>query len=392
MSNIDDEWNNFLNNINSESNISDENINISLGNDEIESIDEDIISPKCSDIYISTTTKIAFFNQEIDIYDLFWKIPVIDYYIPNNGVIKKQIKLTCLNKEETESIKEKVKLQGLCKQHIISFYDNPKSKAKVNYKHVQKISVGTSKKDIMTYRTKEKGAFYNCFALIFRFLYNNEYKEVHVKVFNTGKLEIPGIQNLEILQITLDLLIDTLQPFVNTKLTYNKEKIDTVLINSNFNCGYFVNREKLYKKLKYTYNLICMYDPCSYPGVQCKFYYNEQKETQDGICRCKTKCSKKGSGNGEGQCLELSFMVFRTGSVLIVGHCDEIKLQNVYIYLRRILEEDWREIYDTIYDGTQKKQIATKKIKKVEVIIDNNEENDVYYGLGGLDNLNKLNK
>ena len=39
-----------------------------------------------------------------------------------------------------------------------------------------------------------------------RILYKGEYKEVHVKIFNTGKLEIPGIQYDELLTITLDKL------------------------------------------------------------------------------------------------------------------------------------------------------------------------------------------
>ena len=58
---------------------------------------------------------------------------------------------------------------------------------------MRKIDIGMSKKDLTSYKTKKKGAFYNCFALILRILYNDEYKEIHVKVFNTVKLEIPGI-------------------------------------------------------------------------------------------------------------------------------------------------------------------------------------------------------
>jgi len=34
--------------------------------------------------------------------------------------------------------------------------------------------------------------------MILRFPYQGKYKEIHVKVFNTGKLEIPGIVNVEI--------------------------------------------------------------------------------------------------------------------------------------------------------------------------------------------------
>ena len=60
-----------------------------------------------------------------------------------------------------------------------------------------------SKKDIVSYRTKKKSAFYNCFVLIMRLLYNGIFREIHVKVFNTGKLEIPGIQNDQLLTICI---------------------------------------------------------------------------------------------------------------------------------------------------------------------------------------------
>ena len=105
-------------------------------------------------------------------------------------------------------------------------------------------------KDIVSYRKKQKGAFYNCFALIFRIKYKEKFREVHVKIFNTGKLEIPGIQFDELLIITLDNLITILQPFVKKTLSYNKKDINTVLINSNFTCGYFLDRLKLFQKLK----------------------------------------------------------------------------------------------------------------------------------------------
>ena len=38
---------------------------------------------------------------------------------------------------------------------------------------------------------------------------------------------------------------------------------------------------------------ILLYDPCSYPGIQCKFYYNKLNKLNDGQCKCKIKCEKK---------------------------------------------------------------------------------------------------
>ena len=41
----------------------------------------------CSEIYISTQTKIAYLNSEIDLYNIFWNLPVLNYYSPEDGII-----------------------------------------------------------------------------------------------------------------------------------------------------------------------------------------------------------------------------------------------------------------------------------------------------------------
>ena len=74
----------------------------------------------------------------------------------------------------------------------------------------------------MSYRSKKKSAFYNCFVLILRMKVDSTFKEVHVKVFNTGKLEIPGIQNDAVFEKVLDLVIETLQPNLSEKLCYKE--------------------------------------------------------------------------------------------------------------------------------------------------------------------------
>lgn len=358
MNSLQDEWNDFINN-----DFTFEKIIDKHNNREIEEV-------KCSDIYISTKTKIAFLNQEIDLNTLFWELPVIDYYYPVEGIVKKQIKITTFNKEESEVINELVKKQKNCTQRTLSMLDNPKSNKEIKYKHVQAINIGLSKKDIMTHKIKKKQAFYNSFALTIRLFINDEFKEFHIKVFNTGKLEIPGIQTDNLLYKILDKLIELLQPYVKDKLDYNKNNIDTVLINSNFNCGYYVNRHKLFLKLKKNYGLITMYDPCSYPGIQSKFYYNKNKKIQNGICECSKTCNKKGSGNGDGDCMEISFMIFRTGSILIVGKCNENVLYEIYYFIRNILEKEYNYINNGKIVQQDKKEIKkNKKIRKKGIIV-----------------------
>ena len=291
---VDDAWLNFINN----GDECDKNVNNNIENKESENISENDI-PKCSDIYISTQTKIAYLNQSVNLNEVFWKIPIINYQYAGEGVIKKQMKINCLTKEETCELEKKIQSSsGVIVTDIIQQIDNPNAR-KVKYKDVRKINVGLCKKDLTSYRTKRKGAFYNCFVLIMRLKNGDDYKESHVKIFNTGKLEIPGIQKSSYLDKILDSLVTYLQPYFKDTLSWNKNDVDTVLINSNFTCNYYIDRDILCQILKYDYNLHVVYDPCSYPGIQCKFYYNKDNQLNNGICNCEKKCTKKGSGKGK---------------------------------------------------------------------------------------------
>jgi len=214
----------------------------------------------------------------------------------------------------------------------------------------------------MSYRCKKKSAFYNCFVLILRMKINEIYKEFHVKVFNTGKLEIPGVQNEATFQLLLQQVINTLQPFVKEQLGYKENSEETVLINSNFNCGFYINREELYDILKLKYNIQCIYDPCSYPGIQCKFYYNPDVGIQ-----CGSQISEENKliyMNVK----EVSFMIFRTGSVLIVGKCDENVLMLIYEFLKTVLHNEHKNISQKNVENTsnllkdKKKKIRKKNI------------------------------
>ena len=364
-SSIDQEWEHFISSKHEDEDNEDSDF---INTDEFE-ISTAVISseintavPVATPIYISTKTKITYLNQMVDLKNIFWKIPVLSYAEPKTGVIKKQIKLNSMTQEELDEIQEKLKLEKCFEEHVITNINNPNGRIK--FKDIRKISIGISKKDLISYRCKKKSAFYNCFVLILRIKIDCMFKEFHVKVFNTGKLEIPGIQTEKTFQKTLSLVIDILQPYFEEKLLYQKDTTETVLINSNFNCGYYINRETLFDLLKYKYNIQSIYDPCSYPGIQCKFYYNPDIEIQTGSQISEE--NKKKYLNIK----EISFMIFRTGSVLIVGKCDENVLIIIYEFLKQILIDEFSKI------GQQKakNELAVnknkkKKLRKKQIIV-----------------------
>jgi hypothetical protein len=363
--NIDQEWENFISSAN-EDDISsdDENINEIIKENDNEYISTDIneelnleIPPKSSNIYISTKTKIGYLNIPIDLKQIFWQIPVIPYAKPCDGVIKKQMKFNTLAQEELTFIQDKLKNEVYFEEHIITHIDNPSGRIK--FKDIRKVSIGISKKDIMSYRCKKKSAFYNCFVLILRMKIDKSFKEFHVKVFNTGKLEIPGVQSEIVYELLLKQIITTLQPYIDFPLGYKDDSNETVLINSNFNCGFFINREILYDILKSKYNIHSIYDPCSYPGIQSKFYYNPDIGIQTG-----SQISEENRSLYT-DVKEVSFMIFRTGSVLIVGKCDENVLMIIYEFLKNILTSEFKYICQKNLKSADSNNIIKDKKKKI---------------------------
>ena len=326
------------------------------------------ITPQCEELYISTKTKVLFLNQEIDIHRIFWNIPILEYWKPQTGVIKKQMKIVSKTPEEYEETREKMVREYCYNEHVIKQINNPTAR-RIKYKDERKITIGISKKDIINTRIKQKNAFYNCFAIIIRINYEGIFKEIHVKIFNTGKMEIPGVLNIKILETIQPMILSLIQPFLDTPLEYVENKgNENVLINSNFNCGYFINRERLHAILKSgKYGIEAAFDPCSYPGVKCKFYFNNdigfvEDGSQNGMILSQDRGMKMSELIENKKYTEVSFMIFRTGSCLIVGNCSERILVFIYQFIRRIFEEEYSNIAIMNEDPVIKnKQLKLKK-------------------------------
>ena len=333
---------------------------------------------KCDELYISTKTKVLFLNQEIDIHRIFWEIPVIEYSCPKNGVVKKQMKIVSKTPEEYEEYRQKLTDIPYYVEHVIKQINNPAAR-RIKFKDERKITVGVSKKDIMNCRGKVKNAFYNCFAMILRFKFEDVFREIHVKIFNTGKMEIPGIPNVKLLDVMKDMILDILRPLTESIETkpkipldfLNNENEDSVLINSNFNCGFYINREKLHGILRNKYKIEAAYDPCSYPGVKCRFYFNHEngfdREMQNGLIHMEDRKQKRGELMDNKRYTEVSFMIFRTGSCLIVGNCSESVLRFIFDFIKNILKEEYDAIWTSTEDPIQKNKKA--KIRKRSILM-----------------------
>lgn len=359
MTNIDDEWEQFMMGGKSSTQKPVANpINIDII-DDCDADDDDaenanIHTYKGRDLYISTKTKKPFLNvdDKIDILSLFWKIPVIEYWVPEPGVLKKQMKVVCNTEAESEALENNKQNQYFCKdKKIVKQTENANRRTK--YKDERIISVGICTKDVMTCRSKESGgAMYNCIALTLRCKnQENRFIEIHVKIFNTGKLEIPGILNVELYENIKTFLLSILAPyFLPHVLDYLPPTSDNVIINSNFYVGFNINRDVLHNILRSAkYNMDSIYESCTYPAVKTKFYfYNDygfDKTKQKGVIREEDAAMKTADIIKSDKYTKISFMVFRTGSCLIVGNCTEEILVFVYEFVKQLLLDERERIY-----------------------------------------------
>lgn len=323
--------------------------------------------PMPSPVHISTKSKIAYLNCPIDLA-IFWDIPIASYsypfFNPNEmHVIKKQIKITCESQAEYEHMQHQINQEPRhCEQIVI------KSTRRIKFQEVQKISIGISSKDINVKQdAKQKHAFFNCFVLILRVIVNgginNMCKEYHAKVFNTGKIEIPGVPNDDIFDQVLNTTVALIQKHTSQKIEV-LPKIDTILINSNFNCNFYINREALCNVLKKKYRLDAVYDPCcSYPGIQCKFCYEQLSNSElhaiHGGCKLATSCLEADS--------KITFMIFRTGNVLIGGRFDETVLKYGYDVITSILQAEYTSIYQCGDEKTE--HVKKRRVRRLKIYV-----------------------
>ena len=92
---------------------------------------------------------------------------------------------------------------------------------------------------------------------------------------------------------------------------------DVVLINSDFDIKYKINRELLHRDIL-AKEMCSSYEPTIYPGVNMKYYYNT-KYKAGGVCQCTKRCDGKGTGCGDGECKRVTIAIFNSGKIIITG-------------------------------------------------------------------------
>ena len=353
------------------------------------------------DLHFSTRTQSMRVNCDLNIEHLFWNLPVIDYWKPEEGIVKKEMKQIIETREDYERYEQrKIQLletnpQILFREKVSKHIDNPHARKK-KFKDVRKVSIGIIKRDIINAKKRDKNAFSNCFVIYLRFYHEGAFCENHVKVFNTGEMEIPGVHDYEVLETKIQSLLrrfftplihssplplpalvpiseDTASPSeilnipsnidplplleteLETEIPKPQKEIKfemnshleskNVLINSDFNCGFYLDRKKVCQVVKGEKYGLDAFIVGDYPGVKCKFYFKNhlpfEYEYQNGkLDREDHVLSMKALAKSPKYTV-VTFTLFRTGTCLISGSCSEKMIWFVFHFVCKLLREEY---------------------------------------------------
>jgi TATA-box binding protein (TBP) (component of TFIID and TFIIIB) len=144
-----------------------------------------------------------------------------------------------------------------------------------------------------------------------------------------------------------------------------------VLINSDYYLGFEIKRDVLQNLLSNKYNIFSSYEPCIYPGVNSKYYFNEQYmgNEYEGKCYCDVYCNGKGIGNGNGQCKKITIAIFQSGSIIITGARDMEQIKCAHKFINTIIDDNYAEIKKdelSFINVNEKKKII--KLKKENIV------------------------
>ena len=142
-------------------------------------------------------------------------------------------------------------------------------------------------------------------------------------------------------QQTIQLLLDEISKIssddklsIFDSKTLEQGPIETVLINSNFDIYREINREALHRAVV-SHGYYSSYEPCSYPAVNIKYYYNPAKNNF-GICDCDKPCDGKGKN---GSCKKITVAAFKSGKIIIVGSTKE-NISTTYKFITEFIHEN----------------------------------------------------
>ncbi len=261
---------------------------------------------KKTPLRISTMVATANFNTTLDLNQLFNDIPaiLIPLWWPGEGILK--------------------------------------------FEHRENV-VGQSHRDALTKRKISNKCFYNQSTLVVRRIAPGGagWKEVNLKLFSNGSVQMTGIASEEFATETLRWLLAEVARLPRSPFGGEPSvvKFNIQLINSDFSVGVPLRRDKLHEIITRRYGIFSILESTIYQGVNTKYYYNEKSDkSRPGQCTCTEFCKGQGQGDGEGNCKKITISFFQTGNIIITGARHMAQINEAHEFVNRFLDAHAAEI------------------------------------------------
>ena len=199
---------------------------------------------------------------------------------------------------------------------------------------------GICSEDILHTTGKAKSRFFNQSSLVFRLrLTEGSFKETNIKLFKNGGFQMTGVNSEAMARAALQRMIELNWAGGIWAEKPSIAKFDICMMNSDYNVGAAIRRDRLYKILVEEYGLWSTFEPTIYQGVNTKFFWNSARPANapPGICSCPQQCEGDGDGHGTGRCKKITISPFRTGSVIITGAKEMRQLEDAYRFFNELL-------------------------------------------------------
>jgi TATA-box binding protein (TBP) (component of TFIID and TFIIIB) len=260
-----------------------------------------------SPVRISTMVTTANVGCEIQLEHLWEQVPILPYWDLNDGILE-------------------MDYQGTIK--------------------------GTSWKRILQKAPTEpkKTFFFNQATLVIRReVAPLNWKEINIKLFRNGGVQMTGVRSEEMSWDALRWLVAHIQSHCTKPVfgeTLNLHKMQTQLVNTDFSIGAKIRRDVLYKVLSERYNLTVSYEPSIYQGVKTKYFYNAHRPAgcPPGICPCDKLCKGTGDGMSIGNCKKITISPFQTGQIIITGARTMDQIHEAYEFMTSLFQKHADEI------------------------------------------------
>jgi TATA-box binding protein (TBP) (component of TFIID and TFIIIB) len=266
-----------------------------------------------SSLRTSTITTTGQLGTKINLDTIFANVPILEYWDLNDGVLK----MDC----------------------------NGRSK-------------GTCFKDIMMKPKDAKRSFFNQATLVVRRETSPlVWKEINIKLFRNGGVQITGVRSIEMASESLHWLVAFLTEHCASETTpifegvprIHKEQIQ--LVNTDFSIGAKVRRDMLHNVLTTRYHLNSSYVPEIYQGVKTKYFYNAERpaDAPPGVCPCEKRCKGTGAGMKLGACKKITISPFQTGQVIITGARTMEQINEAYEFIKGVFRDNADTVLRKIY-------------------------------------------